>query len=43
MFSSISWPQFFTALIAVVLLYYTVIGWMYRKDLLQWLNERKKR
>ncbi|MES2005570.1 MAG: hypothetical protein V4450_13720 [Bacteroidota bacterium] len=42
MFYGIGWIQYIRTITLVVLAYYLVIGWMYRKELLQWWREKKK-
>ncbi|MDZ4070642.1 MAG: hypothetical protein U1C70_02355 [Sediminibacterium sp.] len=42
MFQGISWMQYIGAIILVLAGYYIAVGWMYRKELLQWWKERKK-
>ncbi len=42
MFYGIGWIQYIRTIALMVLAYYLVIGWMYRKELLQWWRERKK-
>lgn len=42
MFNGIGWLQYIRTIALVVLAYYIIIGWMYRKELLQWWRARKK-
>lgn len=42
MFYGISWMQYIKTIALVVFGYYLVIGWIYKKELLQWWRERKK-
>ncbi|MES2328212.1 MAG: hypothetical protein V4539_01330 [Bacteroidota bacterium] len=43
MLNGIGWSDFIKTIVLVVAGYYVVIGWIYRKQLLQWWRERKKR
>lgn len=42
MFSGIGWISYIKTIALVVLGYYLIVGWIFKKDLLQWLRERKK-
>lgn len=41
MLSGISWKEFVLGMIALVIVYYGVVGWMYRNDLMQWFRGNK--
>lgn len=43
MFYGIGWIRFAQAVALIVLSYYIVIAWVYRKEWLRWLRERRKR
>ncbi|MES2329983.1 MAG: hypothetical protein V4539_10295 [Bacteroidota bacterium] len=42
MFNGISWIQYIKTIAIVVFVYYLVIAWIYKKELLQWFSDRKK-
>jgi hypothetical protein len=42
MLKGISWGAFANAILCVVVLYYGCMAWVYRKDLLQWVRDRKQ-
>jgi len=42
MFTGISWMEYIKTIALIVIGYYLVIGWIYRKELLQWWRDRKK-
>ncbi len=42
MFSGISWLQYIKSISLIVMCYYLIVGWIYQKDLLRWLRDRKK-
>lgn len=42
MFNGISWLNYIKTILSCVVIYYVVIGWIYRKDLLQWWRRDKK-
>lgn len=43
MFSGIGWIYYIKTIALVVLAYYLIVGWIFRKDLLQWFLKRRKR
>jgi hypothetical protein len=43
MFYGIGWMQYTRVVVLIVLSYYIVIAWVYRKEWLRWWRERNKR
>jgi len=43
MFKGLDWVQYIKTIAVVVFGYYVVIGWIYRKEWLQWWRDRIKK
>lgn len=42
MFNGINWLVYIKTILFCVVIYYAVVGWIYRKNLLQWWRRDKK-
>ena len=41
MFNSITWKEFIEFIVWILIVYYTIVSWLFKQEIIQWVNKRK--